>query len=256
MDLTGELKERANTTLFGVADARAYGEKAPAGHRPGDYFAGARSIVVIGERLIDLPLDGIPATRHEYTADFHTTNAALNTTLFELCRFLQSRGHAVFPVPYREMPAWNLEKRSSALFRLVRGAATLPRVRDLIDAKLPENLSYRHMAVEAGLGEIGNSNLLLTPEHGARVRMVALLTDAELTPGRPLESNLCRPELCGNACAKACPAGALTTDGDPTDKAACLKYYLKLGIPGMSGLRCGLCVAKCPVNRPSFRQES
>jgi epoxyqueuosine reductase QueG len=254
LDLSLELKEKSNTTLFGIADARAYAEKAPAGHRPADFMTDARSIVVLGERLIDLPLDGIPATRYEYTADFHMTNERLNLNLFTLSRFLQSGGARVFPVPYREMPAWNLEKRSAALFKLARGAATLPRVRELVNARLGENLSYRHMAVEAGLGKIGNNNLLLTPGHGARVRLVALLTDVELTPGRSLEKVMCQPDVCGNTCAKACPAGALTP-GEPTDKAACLKYYLKLGIPGQSGLRCGLCVAKCPAYSPALGKE-
>jgi epoxyqueuosine reductase QueG len=108
------------------------------------------------------------------------------------------------------------------------------------------------MAVEAGLGEIGVNNLVLTPEYGPRVRFVALVTDAPLEPGSPLERRLCRPDRCGAACVRSCPAGALSEDGRPTDKGACLKYYVKLGIPGMSGVRCGLCVAKCPANRAGF----
>jgi epoxyqueuosine reductase len=109
------------------------------------------------------------------------------------------------------------------------------------------------MAAEAGLGELGLNNLLLSPQHGPRLRFVALLTDAELPAGKPLEPALCRPERCGYACVKACPANALEKDGSGTDKAACLKYYIKLGLPGMSGVRCGLCIAACPVHRPRFR---
>ena len=41
--------------------------------------------------------------------------------------------------------------------------------------------------------------------------------------------------------------GALAEDGRPTDKVKCLKHYLKLGMPGQSGVRCGLCVAACPA---------
>ncbi len=141
------------------------------------------------------------------------------------------------------------------MLKLLRHLVTLPRIHEAVNAKvLWENLSYRHMAVEAGLGEIGVNNLLLTPEHGARVRFVSLLTDAELPVGTPREAVLCQPERCGYACVKACPAEALDRDGRGTDKAACLKYYIKLGLPGMSGVRCGLCVAKCPVYRPRFRE--
>jgi epoxyqueuosine reductase QueG len=255
MDPNEELRERAGVAVFGVADAQSYDEKAPAGHRTSDFLKSARSIVLLGERLLDMPLDGLPQTRIEYTADFHVTNDRLNHVLFELGGFLQASGFKVFPIPYKEMPGWNLEKRSALSLKLLRNIMTLPRVRDAVGSALWENLSYRHMAVEAGLGELGHNNLLLSPEHGPRVRFVTLLTDAELTPGKPLEPTLCQPEHCGYACVKACPAGALSTEGDPTDKPACLKYYIKLGIPGMSGVRCGLCVARCPVYRPGFRER-
>jgi epoxyqueuosine reductase len=254
VDLRGELEARAGTAIFGVADASSYGAKAPEGHRPSDFLEAARSIVMVGERMLDTPLDGIPASRAEYTANFHVTNDHLNHVLFEIAGFLQAEGHAAFPVPYREMPGWNLDNRSPVALKLLRHVMTAGRVRPIVESLLWENLSYRHMAVEAGLGELGLNNLLLHPQHGPRVRFVALLTDAEMMPGAPLEPSLCRPELCGHACVKACPAGALSEDRGPTDKPACLKYYIKLGIPGQSGVRCGLCVAKCPVYRASFRE--
>lgn len=84
---------------------------------------------------------------------------------------------------------------------------------------------------------------MLTPEHGPRVRLVALFTHAELPAGTPMEPPLCRPDKCRYACVHACPAGALSDEGRGTDKASCLRYYLKLGLPGMNGVRCGLCVA-------------
>lgn len=255
MDLAAELKELAGTDIFGVANAQVYGDKAPPGHRPSDFLKDARSIVLIGTRLLDLPLDNIPATRREYTANFHMANTKLNQTLFDLSGHLQEQGLRVFPIPYLEMPGWNLEKRSAGMLKLLRRFITLPGIHEAVnDRVLWENLSYRHMAVEAGLGEIGVNNLLLTKEHGARVRFVALVTDAELPAGHPREPGLCRPERCGYACVKACPAEALSKDGSGTDKAACLKHYIKLGLPGMSGVRCGLCVAKCPVYRPRFRE--
>jgi len=255
MSLTADLRDRAGTDIFGVADADAYGRKAPAGHRPADFMKEARSIVVVGMRMLDYPLDRLPDTRQEYTANFHVVNTELNRLLFDLGIYLQEQGHESLPVAYGEMPGWNLENRPNSLIRVVRSAVTMPRVRDAIAPSLWGNLSYRHMAVDAGLGELGVNNLLLTPEHGPRVRMVALITDADLETGTPLEDKLCKPEKCGFACVRACPAGALKEDGSGTDKPACLKYYLKLGTPGASGVRCGLCVAKCPVYRESFRRD-
>ncbi len=170
---------------------------------------------------------------------------------------LQTRGFKVFPIPYLEMPGWNLDKRPAWMLQALRPLLTLSRVREVMNEKvLWENLSYRHMAVEAGLGEIGLSNLLLHPEHGTRLRFVALLTDAELPASGPLEPSLCQPKECGYACVRACPANALNKEGGGTDKAACLKHYIKLGLPGMSGLRCGLCVAACPVHRGSRRRPT
>ena len=257
MALYEELEKAAGMDVFGVADARAYDEKAPPGHRPVDHLKGARSIVLVGRRMLDVPLDGLPALRREYTANFHVANSGLNEALFRLCGLLQGGGSKVFPVPYLEMPGWNLDKRPAWMLKALRPLLSLSRVREVMNDKVIwENLSYRHMAVEAGLGEIGLSNLLLNPEYGTRLRFVALLTDAELPAGRPLEPSLCRPEECGYACVRACPANALNEEGTGTDKAACLKYYIKLGLPGMNGLRCGLCVAACPVHRRAMRSPT
>lgn len=257
MGLEEDLKDIAAVDFVGIADALSYETKAPPGHRPSDYFQNARSIVVLGLRLLDTPLDGLPTTRKEYTANFHVANNRLNDALFRSAALLQERGFRVFPVPYLEMPGWNLDKRPASLLKMLRHMIPFPGVSKVLNEKiLWENLSFRHMAVEAGLGEIGLNNLLLTPEHGPRVRMVALLTDAELKAGKPREPSLCLPENCGYACVRACPAGALFRDGRGTDKASCLRYYIKLGLPGMNGVRCGLCVAKCPAYRPRFRNRS
>ena len=59
----------------------------------------------------------------------------------------------------------------------------------------------------SGLGWIGKSCLLVTPDHGPRVRWVTVLTDAPLRPtGAPLE------QRCGEctACVDICPVHALT----------------------------------------------
>ena len=75
--------------------------------------------------------------------------------------------------------------------------------------KEPENrtkLPHKTVAVRAGLGWIGKSNVLLTPEYGGAVRLSSLLTDAPVEPcSHRMES------LCGacQICTLACPAGAI-----------------------------------------------
>ena len=62
--------------------------------------------------------------------------------------------------------------------------------------------SHRYAAVAAGLGTIGWSGNVMTPEYGARVYLSSVLTDAPLVPDRPLDENPC--DRC-NICLHACP---------------------------------------------------
>jgi epoxyqueuosine reductase len=62
--------------------------------------------------------------------------------------------------------------------------------------------SHRYAAVAAGLGAIGLSGNVMTPEYGARIYLSSVLTDAPLAPDRPLDENPC--DDC-NICLHACP---------------------------------------------------
>lgn len=62
-------------------------------------------------------------------------------------------------------------------------------------------------AVLAGLGCIGKNNMLVTPEYGPRIRLRALLLDAELTPTGPVVFDPC--EDCKIYCRKVCPENAM-----------------------------------------------
>jgi epoxyqueuosine reductase len=59
-------------------------------------------------------------------------------------------------------------------------------------------------AVLAGLGVIGHSNLLVTPEWGPRLRFRALLIEADLAPTGPLEG-FAPCDACAQLCHLACP---------------------------------------------------
>ncbi len=81
-------------------------------------------------------------------------------------------------------------------------------------------LSLKHSAVSAGLGQIGCNNLLLTPEFGPHQRLAAIVTEAELAPDPRRELKLCTE--C-KKCEKACPASALK--GGNYDVDACFHYW-------------------------------
>ncbi len=71
-------------------------------------------------------------------------------------------------------------------------------------------LHFRIAAFICGLGEIGYSKLLLTPQFGPRQRLAFLLTDAPLRPD-PLYDG---PALCDEcmACVDDCPVNAISRD--------------------------------------------
>ncbi len=104
------------------------------------------------------------------------------------------------------------------------------------------HLSHKEVSRRAGLGWIGRNNLLVTPQRGARVRLVTILTDLPLTTGVPLERD------CGDCreCLEACPAGAIAENPADFDHLRCFeqlrvfKNSLNLG-----HYICGICVKAC-----------
>jgi ferredoxin len=77
----------------------------------------------------------------------------------------------------------------------------------------PGVISQKHIAQMAGLGEVGQSNLFLTPEWGPRILLGSVLTDAPLKPDGPkLVDKVC---LKCNACVQACPTRALGAENYP-----------------------------------------
>jgi epoxyqueuosine reductase QueG len=73
--------------------------------------------------------------------------------------------------------------------------------------KVIGQLSLKHAAVSAGMGQIGRSNLLLTEEFGPHQRLGAIVTEAPLEPDPVKEWNLCISGC--KRCEESCPVGAL-----------------------------------------------
>jgi len=68
-------------------------------------------------------------------------------------------------------------------------------------------LSYKRLAQLAGFGNFGKNALIINPTFGPWIRLTPVLTNAEVTPNKPFDQDLCGD--CEN-CIKACPVGALT----------------------------------------------
>ncbi len=70
-------------------------------------------------------------------------------------------------------------------------------------------VSLRLIGVAAGLGELGHSKVLLTPQFGPRQRIFSVFTDAELEPTPLFTGEVCDGCL---ACVRECQAGAIGED--------------------------------------------
>jgi epoxyqueuosine reductase QueG len=104
------------------------------------------------------------------------------------------------------------------------------------------HLSHKLVAKFAGLGWIGRSSLLINPLHGARVRLVTVLTDMPLPFNFPLSLD------CGQcrSCIPLCPAGAISERG--YDMRACVEKLKEFSSRrGIGVLICGMCVLACPL---------
>ncbi|HWD38236.1 MAG TPA: reductive dehalogenase [Fimbriimonas sp.] len=115
------------------------------------------------------------------------------------------------------------------------------------------------LAVQAGLGEYGRHGLLITPEHGPRVRIAKIFTDLPLTPDQPIDFGVKKfCEQCG-LCAASCPPKAIPA-GAPqqepitvsnlkkvrkwtVDPEKCFKFWTS------QGTDCAICIRVCPYNR-------
>ena len=88
------------------------------------------------------------------------------------------------------------------------------------------DVSLRHAAVAAGLGNLGRHNLVIHPKIGSQVVFTAVMTNLELPSDPPVSERLCTD--C-NICVESCPAHALDEEGK-TDDMKCLKNTQPYGI--------------------------
>ena len=155
----------------------------------------------------------------------------------KVCRYLEDLGYLAVPITFEPQ-----------IFNPLRG-----------------DISVKHVAVEAGLGHIGLSDLLITPQFGPRVRLGMILTTAEIQPDKPLDKNPCPMDYdkCGK-CIRSCPSKAMYMKNGKLKRKwlRCALYMYKdlAALPtdhnGFSlinramnwhALHCGICVKVCPV---------
>ncbi len=171
------------------------------------------------------------AARVSYlTHGCEVVNRRLDAAASQLASLIQKDGYRAFPVASSER---------------------------VDDGRICAIFSHKLAAHLSGLGWIGKSCLLVTPEHGPRVRWATVLTDAPLPPtGQPME------ERCGSctACMDICPVKAISGRPFRADEPRESRYradlcdsYFHSGGMGMDRGVCGQCLYVCPFGRKRDR---
>ncbi len=241
MDLDRLIRECATAEgadFFGVADIVPAREAIR--EQGGDLAASFPRAVSIGMKLFHPIVDQLPRRfedrvhtqnygHHCYTV----INQRLDFIASKAAELLQNQGYRVYPVP------------ASQTVNTVRSLGAF------------SNKMAAHMA---GLGWIGKSCLLVTPEIGPRCRWATVLTDAPLAAtGQPMATR------CGDCreCVEACPAQAFTgrnfCEEEPRemrfDIEKCKEYRARCR--EQNGVNeCGICLWACPHGRAAAKRLS
>jgi len=218
------LAKAAGADKIGFADLSSYEDEFGISRRLLEEYPRAISIgVVLPPEVIDTigPDGPSPA----YARCYRRANALLDRVARLVASFCSSRGYRALAVPASRIADW---ERQLGL------------------------ISHKAVAVLAGLGWMGKSLLVVTPDHGPRVRFATVLTDMPLEVGEPMRSR-CGP--C-RACVEACPAGAIRdvrfdlrprSRDEVFDYRACLEKLVEFARrPGIGELICGICIKACP----------
>ena len=190
-----QIKEFAKSLgmeMCGVAGVDRF-EAAPKGSHPCDILPGCKSVIVVGMRLlagaVQANFRAFEDGREDLKGIFGTygymmiPNFKLTYVCYAIAELIENNSDAI-ATPCSTGP-------------LTNGV----------------QISIRHAAVAAGLGQFGYMSIVLTPEYGPRARFGVILTTLEIPPD-PMYSGspLCDPEKCG-ICAKVCPTGAISPYG-------------------------------------------
>jgi len=116
--------------------------------------------------------------------------------------------------------------------------------------KDPPTILNTLAAYNAGLGEVGRNGLLITKEHGPRVRIGVVTTDLPLPMGSRTDLGIQKFCSACNRCLESCRGKAIP--GERTEVNGHLKYTIapiKCAPEFAKYDGCGICIAVCPFAR-------
>lgn len=110
-------------------------------------------------------------------------------------------------------------------------------------------ISNKAVAKAAGIGWLGKSLLLVTPQYGSRVRLVSVFTDMPLVTDAPLQSRCGACQICITACPEKALKNVEFVDHPKSREEV-------LDVEKCKGSKCLVCVLVCPIgNRKKKRQN-
>jgi epoxyqueuosine reductase QueG len=134
------------------------------------------------------------------------------------------------------------------------------RKKDTFVSKLYALFNHKMAATSAGIGWVGMNGLLINPQHGPRLTLATVLTDAPLAADRPFETSGCGAcTLCRDHCPSKAITGAEWSRKDPFVELVRLvecrgHKAAKRQVAGKPN--CGLCITVCPYGRKNIMKES
>ena len=176
--------------LFGVANIERF-ENAPLRRHPASIFPEARSVIVVGKRIVRGGWRGIEEGTYWPGYTYFDYHGLLNTffiplPLYETACLIEDHGWEAAPY-YPGAPEAQPPREP------LREGAVAPDV----------HMAIRIAGMAAGVGEIGWSKVFLTKKYGPRQRLAAIITDMPLEPDPLLEpGTICKRDM---ACVAGCP---------------------------------------------------
>ena len=187
-----ECARNAGADLVGIATRNRLAD-APASGNPTHVLPSARSVISFAVALDQKAACSFIGKEDwlSHGEDRKTVVKRLYSIGDRLVSFLREEGVAAVNVDINNK------------YRLEEGAADVTEMTEFYP-----DFSHRYGAVAAGIGRLGWSGNLMTPEYGALVELGSVLTSLELEPDPLLEKNPC--DGC-KICSLVCPVGMIST---------------------------------------------
>ena len=197
--------KRLGADIVGIGSIDRW-STAPIQMDPKQIMPNAKSVIALGFRVMRGSLRGVEEGTYfsNYSAMGYggITYLYMPMTVINLSKMIEDEGYEAVPMGHQS--DWrsidNVGYLKKNYSRPVAPGKAAPDVM----------INLRIAAFLCGLGEIGYSKMLLTPEFGPRVRVGIIITDMELEPDPIMEpGTLCNRCM---ACVRECPGGCIPKD--------------------------------------------